>query len=157
MGSHNSWKIDMDVVVNKACIPAIEKWLANPPNQLSDESCLDMWHKFCGSSKWYGAPELVAALSKLFPKVVFSLERNGESGSGKWFYLNGQEACEAYVMPPKFPSPAKVKHGLVVQASAWAAKAANEKKEAVEFAESVKRDRIELLEKELSVLKKKAS
>lgn len=149
MGSYNQYRIFGDTKNDAVLEGKIEVFLANRPN---DGSCLDVWGGWTASSKWY-AGDLALQLSKEFPTVMFRYEQQGESGFGRWFYLNGVEVEEGFVCQ-FWPSTNAFKSGVKKQAVYYKQRAQTRAKVLAEKAEKDRLEKIAKLEGELKTLKK---
>lgn len=120
MGSYHSWKLDANTSNNNTLgrIRAFLEEFPNPYDSDAVEDCTDFWLQWNEESRWYWAEDVAVALSKAFPQVMFCLERNGDDGYGKWFYLGGDELPAEFVDLPKFPSVNQFKHGKTKQKAA---------------------------------------
>lgn len=145
MGSYNRHKFEANTYDQKVIAAVLEVIT----KEYEAPDCFGKWGDY---DKWYGAGDMALGLSKKFPKVMFSLQRAGESGYGHWFYLAGECVNAAYVLPA-WPSYNKFKLGAKTAAKLEAA-AAKKQAEADKLRVAANKQlKIEQLERQLNVLK----
>lgn len=155
MGGSNSWFIDInakDEALLKEMISkgrALESFYTCGPTW--DAYCFRKWSE---RSKW-NPLHLMLNLSEAYPDVIISVSSKGDSGTNKYFILNGECLYEEEIWKhPLFPTPALFRRALVAAKKLQAEQEAAEVKERIEKARLEKLAKIEALKKELEELEK---
>jgi hypothetical protein len=155
MGSYNRWCVDA-LATPEQIIKIINS------GRLLDKGADIAWDRFCwrkwsGSTKW-DPIDLIRALSRKFPEIIFSVAYSGEYGSGKDFYLNAEDVVESAVIKrPAFPAMSTLKRAIKNKKKLQDLRTSQLEKERIanEIASNLKR--IQNLEFELNALKSKTN
>ena len=104
MGSHSSFCLDISKAaqVNESEVIAYGNSL---PDFQGGDFAGWMWRRFSPESKWHGADNVAAALSKKFPDVIFRLRCRGDYDY-TYYFLNGVALESEAIFNDPFPSKA---------------------------------------------------
>ena len=155
MGTYNKWFVSVNTSDHKV-IETIKKY----GQKIEDTGAADHWDAFCFrkwsySCKW-NPSSLLMKLSKRFDTLIFSANYQGDYGTGKTFFYQGEEIEESMVFKanPVFPTVTLIKKALDTRNEKMLIKQIAEEKASAAKAFEEKQKRIKELETELMGLKK---
>jgi len=155
MGSYNRFFVSVsttDTNLIKAIINDGREFdKTNSGSPTWDQYCFGKWSE---STKW-DPSSLILKLSKQFPTIIFSISYQGDWGSGKTFFNDGEEIneCDVYPKRPAFPPMIRIKKAVLELKKRRAEEVIAREKEAAAREAAEKEARIKKLEEELKTLK----